>query len=101
MALRDPPMTSVVWRARGNAEPTVPRRGTAGFGNGLTEDREVPPTDFVGRRNRETLRQVRRSHNVSEQDGQVFCGHRGPCTACTAHTVGAEGLGPQASARIS
>ena len=43
-----------------------------GLGDGLAQDREVPPADLVGGLGRQALRQLRRAHQVGEQDRRAL-----------------------------
>ena len=52
--------------------------GTAGLGDGLTQDREVSPADLVGDIGRQPLRQLRRAHHVGEQDRCALDGQETP-----------------------
>ena len=46
--------------------------GATRFGDGLAQDREVPPADLVCGLGRQALRQLRRAHHVGEQDRRAL-----------------------------
>ena len=52
--------------------------GASRLGDGLAQDREVPPADLFGGLGRQALRQLRRAHHVGEQDRHVLGGQESP-----------------------
>ena len=52
--------------------------GAAGFGDGLAQDREVPPAEFFNGVGRQLLRQLRGPHHVGEKDRCALDGQNHP-----------------------